>query len=136
MNKPGASPSSVTEPLTPQPTIPIPRGPVPQALEIGVDGTCWASTRGYGRFLRELLPELLRLDSDHRYTLILDRWTAEAAELPAVRTIVVDTSAGQALAASARGNRSLFDLWRMGRATGRTGAAGRGKTTDPGPSEL
>jgi len=90
---------------------------VPQALEIGVDGTCWASTRGYGRFLRELLPELLRLDSDHRYTLILDRWTAEAAELPAVRTIVVDTSAGQALAASARGNRSLFDLWRMGRAT-------------------
>jgi len=57
-----------------------------------VDGTCWASTRGYGRFLRELLPELLRLDSDHRYTLILDAGPPTTTDLPAVRTIVVDTS--------------------------------------------
>ena len=94
---------------------------MPPTLEIGVDGTCLASNRGYGRFLRELLPELLRLDSGHRYSLILDRRGAETNPFPSLRTVVVDTAATQASAASARGNRGVVDLMRMGRA-----AAGAG----------
>ena len=34
-------------------------------LKIGIDATCLASRRGYGRFLRELLPPLLEPDDDH-----------------------------------------------------------------------
>ena len=85
-----------------------------------MDGTCLVSRRGYGRFLHELLPELLRLDDGHRYTLIVDRAAAEAAQgFRPVRQLVVDTSEAQGQAASARGSRGVRDMLRMGLAAGR-----------------
>lgn len=90
-----------------------------RGLRIGIDGTCLGSRRGYGRYLRELLPPLLRLGEAHDFALILDRETsARLGPLPA-RTIEVATRASQADAASARGNRALGDLWAMGRAVAR-----------------
>ena len=96
------------------------RGAEPvRPLRIGVDGTCLGSARGYGRYLRELLPPLLALPGGHEFVLVLDRETAEqAGPLPAP-SIEPATRQSQAGAASARGNRSLSDMWTMGRAVAR-----------------
>ncbi len=88
-------------------------------LRIGIDATCLASRRGYGRFLRELLPALLEADDDHEYTLFADRETAAGVDRFPVATVQPLTSTSQAGAASARGSRGLRDLWIMGRAVAR-----------------
>lgn len=87
-------------------------------LRIGIDGTCLGSGRGYGRFLRELLPPLVA-EGRHDYRLFVDQETADTAPIPdgidgmPVHRLV--TRESQAAAASARGNRSVVDLLRMGR---------------------
>lgn len=92
---------------------------VSSGLRIGIDATCLASRRGYGRFLRELLPPLLEEAPPHELVLFLDRHAArESGPLPA-RSVQPETSASQAGAASARGSRNLRDLWIMGRAVAR-----------------
>ena len=88
-----------------------------RGLRIGIDGTCLGSGRGYGRFLRELLPPLLA-QGPHDYVLFVDEQTAAVTELPSIPTVRLRTAASQAAAASARGNRSLLDLLRMGRGVG------------------
>ncbi|MCA9510561.1 MAG: glycosyltransferase family 4 protein, partial [Myxococcales bacterium] len=85
-------------------------------LRIGIDATCLGSGRGYGRFVRELLPPLVTLDDRNEYVLFVDEHTAaELGPLPA-RCVVPPTSQSQADAASARGQRRVVDMWRMGRA--------------------
>jgi len=84
-------------------------------LRIGIDATCLGSGRGYGRFLRELLAPLLE-DPDNEYILFVDPHTAgQLGPLPA-RCVTPSTSQAQGDAASARGQRKLADMWRMGRA--------------------
>lgn len=90
-----------------------------RALRIGIDGTCLASGRGYGRFLRELLPPLLALRGDHTYVLFVDAETAERVALPDMPVTRLATGASQADAASASGARSPIDLLRMGRGVAR-----------------
>jgi len=93
--------------------------PARRGLRIGIDATCLASGRGYGRFLRELLPCLLARGEGHEVVLFIDRASAaELGPLPA-RTVEPPTRRKQAAAASARGHRSLADLWTMGRAVAR-----------------
>jgi len=89
------------------------------ALRIGIDGTCLGSGRGYGRFLRELLGPLQSARAPHTYVLFVDEETADAVELPDLPTVRLETRESQARAASARGNRSVSDLWRMGRGVAR-----------------
>jgi glycosyltransferase involved in cell wall biosynthesis len=87
-----------------------------RGLRIGIDATCLGSGRGYGRFVRELLPPLLIEDDRNEYILFLDEHTqAELQNLPA-RCVVPETTQSQADAASARGQRKVADMWRMGRA--------------------
>lgn len=87
-----------------------------RGLRIGIDATCLGSGRGYGRFIRELLPPLLIEDDRNEYILFLDQHTkAEFGTLPA-RCVVPETTQSQADSASARGQRKLRDMWRMGRA--------------------
>jgi glycosyltransferase involved in cell wall biosynthesis len=86
-----------------------------QGLRIGIDGTCLASGRGYGRFLRELLPPLLADRGAHEYVLFVDEATAREIELPDMPIERLRTGEAQAGAASASGARSPFDLFRMGR---------------------
>ncbi len=87
-------------------------------LTIGIDGTCLASARGYGRFLRELLPPLLAEDA-HDYQLFLDAQTASGIDLPDMPVMLLATGESQASAASASGSRSPLDLLRMGRGVAR-----------------
>jgi glycosyltransferase involved in cell wall biosynthesis len=86
-----------------------------RTLRIGIDGTCLGSGRGYGRFLRELLPPLIAQAGSHEYVLFVDEETAARVALPALPTRRLRTGASQAAAASATGNRSPLDLLRMGR---------------------
>jgi len=85
-------------------------------MRIGVDATCWANKRGYGRFTRELLDALVRIDTTNEYLFFVDNETAEANDLPAsVKTIVAQTNFSPAKAAAAGGSRSLGDIWSMSR---------------------
>ena len=90
-------------------------------MKIGVDASCLANKRGYGRYTKELLCALLDLDQENDYWLFLDTETANHSEnLPdRAHRIVVETSRAAAHAASASGHRSLRDLWAMRRAVGR-----------------
>ncbi len=83
-------------------------------LRIGIDGTCLASGRGYGRFLRELLPPLLAQAGPHQYLLFVDAETAEQVALPEMPIARLGAGESQAAAASARGSRGLGDMLRMG----------------------
>lgn len=84
-------------------------------LRIGIDGTCLGSGRGYGRFLRELLGPLQARRGPHTYVLFVDEATARDVALPELPVVRLATHESQAAAASARGNRSLGDLFRMRR---------------------
>lgn len=85
-------------------------------MRIGIDGTCLAVQRGYGRFLREMLPVLLECDQENDYVLFIDEHSAEVASAYSLETVRVATDSGQAESASAKGSRSIRDLRRMGKA--------------------
>jgi glycosyltransferase involved in cell wall biosynthesis len=83
-------------------------------LRIGIDGTCWGNRRGYGRFLRELLPALGAASSDHTYSVYLDRAACSIFDLGhPFYPRPVATSTGIGDAATDNGNRSLLDILRM-----------------------
>jgi glycosyltransferase involved in cell wall biosynthesis len=84
-------------------------------LRIGIDGTCLGSGRGYGRFLRELLPPLVEIAAPDQLVLFVDEATARHVSLPDLPLVRLRTRESQARAASAEGHRSLSDLWSMGR---------------------
>lgn len=85
-------------------------------MRIGIDATCWGNKRGYGRFTRELLEALVRIDRTNKYVFFLDSGTADGIDLPdSVETVVVQTRVSPAMAAAAEGNRSLGDIWSMTR---------------------
>jgi glycosyltransferase involved in cell wall biosynthesis len=90
-------------------------------LRIGIDGTCLALTRGYGRFLRELMPPLLELDRRNEYVVFVDRHAARRIPPLAARVVEAPTSESQVDSASARGNRSVRDVWIMSRTVSREG---------------
>lgn len=79
-----------------------------------VDATSWSNRRGYGRFIRGLLPPLLRRDTPYRFELLVDEATAEAHELPPGAPVhVVPTGEAATQAASHDGSRSPRDLLAM-----------------------
>ena len=86
-------------------------------MKIGVDASCWANKRGYGRYTRELLRSMLALDNQNEYRLFLDADTAaQIDDFPnAAEKVIVGTSEAATSAASASGRRSLKDLWSMRR---------------------
>lgn len=87
-------------------------------MRIGVDASCWTNNRGYGRYTRELLKAILELDTNNQYVFFLDDHTErQCTDLPRrADRVIVRTSASAAGAASARGYRSVSDLWAMSRA--------------------
>ncbi|CAN5407570.1 glycosyltransferase family 1 protein [soil metagenome] len=90
-------------------------------MRIGVDACCWTNGRGYGRFTRELLRQMVALAPEDEFVCFLDPWAAERFDLeaPNVRTVTVDLSAAPTAAAAADGYRSPLDLWRLTRAVAR-----------------
>jgi len=87
-------------------------------VHIGIDASCWANRRGYGRYTREIVTSILAADTRNAYTLFLDAETL--ARAPALRDlaplVVIPTTAAAADAASSDGSRSVADLWAMSRA--------------------
>ncbi|MEP7326620.1 MAG: glycosyltransferase family 1 protein [Gemmatimonadota bacterium] len=90
-------------------------------MRIGVDATCWANGRGYGRYTRHLLPEMARMAPEHEFICFLDARANEQFDLVRnnVRPVVVSQSRSPTEAAAANGNRSPVDMLRFTRAVWR-----------------
>jgi len=89
-------------------------------LRIAVDATCWLNNRGYGRHARDLLGALVRIDTQNRYCFFVDSQEMLKSIPDGVESVLVPVGTSTALAASADGNRSLQDIWRMSRALSRS----------------
>jgi glycosyltransferase involved in cell wall biosynthesis len=87
-------------------------------VRIGVDATCWANARGYGRFARELMQAMVTLAPEHTFLCFGDRRAFDAFPLdaPNVECIEVALDASPTLAAAADGARSVPDMLRLTRA--------------------
>jgi glycosyltransferase involved in cell wall biosynthesis len=85
-------------------------------MNIGIDGTCWQNTRGFGRFTRELLTALFAIETQHRFYLFVDQAPDEAMAWPHVKYVRVYSDRPLTESATARGRRRARDLARMYRA--------------------
>ncbi|MGQ0539522.1 MAG: glycosyltransferase family 4 protein [Gemmatimonadaceae bacterium] len=87
-------------------------------MRIGVDATCWANPRGYGRFARELLSAIVSEAPQHEFVCFADRRALESCALSGanVRRVEVPLSASPTIAAAANGHRTAADLLRLTRA--------------------
>ena len=86
-------------------------------MRIGIDATCWANPRGYGRFTRHMLTALLELDRENDYIFFLDSLAARAPDIPvSAKQVIIELSESPIQAASADGRRGIGDMIRMGRA--------------------
>jgi len=90
-------------------------------MRIGVDATCWANPRGYGRFTRELVPAMAALAPEDTFICFLDDRSAVAFDvtLPNVERRVVPLRESPTAAAAADGYRSPVDMLRLTRALAR-----------------
>ncbi|MBI5434684.1 MAG: glycosyltransferase family 4 protein [Planctomycetes bacterium] len=87
-------------------------------MRIGVDATCWANARGYGRFTRELCTTMVERAPDDRFIFFADERAAACFELRGsnVELVTVPLGASPTEAASVDGNRSPFDMLKLTRA--------------------
>jgi glycosyltransferase involved in cell wall biosynthesis len=87
-------------------------------MRIGVDASCWANGRGYGRYTRHLLPEMARMAPEHEFVCFLDARAQAQFDLARsnVRQLLVPQSKSPTQAAAADGNRSPADMLRFTRA--------------------
>ena len=90
-------------------------------LRIAVDAMCWANGRGYGRFARELMRELVQLAPQHEFICIGDHAAFAAFPLEAsnIRRVIVKQSVSPTEAAAADSYRSLRDMFRLTRTVAR-----------------
>ncbi len=86
-----------------------------------MDATCWANGRGYGRFAREVMRQLIVAAPQHQFICVGDRAAFSAFHLdgPNVRTVEVAQRASPATASAADGYRSPRDMLRLTRAVAR-----------------
>jgi glycosyltransferase involved in cell wall biosynthesis len=87
-------------------------------MRIGIDATCWANDRGYGRFTRELVAAMVPQAGGHTLVCFLDDRSAARFSLdaPNIERIVVPQRIAPTEAAASGGGRSPFDMWRLTRA--------------------
>ena len=90
-------------------------------MRVGVDATCWSNPRGYGRFTRELLPELAAQGPDDEFVCFLDEQSGAGFTLTAPNIVpaTVRMRRAPAEAASADGSRSVSDMLKLTRAVRR-----------------
>ena len=92
-------------------------------MRIGVDATCWANRRGYGRFARELVSAMVSQSTGDVFVCFLDTTSLETFSLDAPnveRVVVSGLSQSPSSAASARSNRGIRDMMRMTNAVRRS----------------
>ncbi len=87
-------------------------------MRIGVDATCWANQRGYGRFTRELVTAMVRDAPTDEFICFLDARARDVFRLDAsnVTPVVVPQRQSPTQAAAAGSARSLGDMLRLSRA--------------------
>lgn len=87
-------------------------------MRIGIDATCWANERGYGRFTREIVAAMVALAPADQFVCFLDDHSAKMFGLraPNLRSVVVPVREAPVIAASASGSRRISDMLRMTRA--------------------
>ena len=90
-------------------------------MRIAIDCTSWANGRGYGRFVRELVPPLCRIGASHEFLLLVEEENAARLEGlgDRARIVPVRLSEVPTRAAAADSSRSLGDMWRLRRAVSR-----------------
>lgn len=105
----------------PPPTEHHPPVAGPRALRIGVDATCWANARGYGRFARELMAAMTALAPNDAFVCFGDRKTfaSWSHQRPNLRLVEVPLAESPTVAASAESYRSPSDMLRLTRAVWR-----------------
>jgi len=92
-------------------------------MRIGVDATCLANGRGYGRFTRELLRALVTLAPDDEFLFFADERIAAQLGIESgnVRCVPVSPRVAPTAAAAADGYRSPRDMMRFTAAVWREG---------------
>jgi glycosyltransferase involved in cell wall biosynthesis len=87
-------------------------------MRIGVDATCWANERGYGRFTRELVSAMVEQAPADEFVCFLDQRARARFALagPNVVPVVVPQRVSPTQAAGADSSRSLGDMLRLTRA--------------------
>lgn len=90
-------------------------------MRVGIDGTCWANERGYGRFAREITAEMFRRFPGDRFVCFVDHASRSrySPAGPNVEMVQVDVAKAASHAASAGGYRSPRDMLAMTRAVAR-----------------
>ena len=90
-------------------------------MRIGVDASCWANGRGYGRFTRELVARMVASAAEDEWVCFVDERAAGGFELeaPNLRLVRVEQSESPTRAASADSSRSPGDVLRFTRAVWR-----------------
>jgi glycosyltransferase involved in cell wall biosynthesis len=84
-------------------------------MRIGVDATCWANGRGYGRFTRELVTAMVREAPGDEFVCFLDGRAYGCFTLDAANTtlVVVPQRVSPTEAAAAHSSRSPRDMLRL-----------------------
>jgi len=90
-------------------------------MRIGVDATSWANGRGYGRFIRQVLPVMAARAPDDQFACFLDERSSATFDVagPNVRPIEVPLGRAPTLAAAADDYRAPTDMLRLTRAVRR-----------------
>jgi len=84
-------------------------------MRIGVDASCWANGRGYGRYTRELLSAMVPLAPDDEFVFFVDPLADRRLDLvaPNARRVRVAQGVSPTEAAAASGSRSPLDMLRL-----------------------
>jgi glycosyltransferase involved in cell wall biosynthesis len=82
-------------------------------VKIGIDATSWWNNRGFGRFTRELLDALFRLESGHSFVLFADQPLPDLSHFANVTVVQVESSRPTTVAAVADSRRSVFDMFKL-----------------------
>jgi glycosyltransferase involved in cell wall biosynthesis len=84
-------------------------------MRIGVDATCWANIRGYGRFTREICAAMVAAAPQHSFVFFADEAAARVFELRGsnVRLVTVAQNVSPTQAASADSARSPVDMLKL-----------------------
>lgn len=88
-------------------------------MKIGIDASTWDNGRGFGRFTREVVLALLRLQTDHRFVLFSDRQQPLGIPTDSAKLIQVPTTALVTEAAVSDSSRSINDVLAFTRAVAR-----------------
>ncbi len=90
-------------------------------MRIGIDASCWANGRGYGRFTRELCRAMVAAAPEREFVFFADAAAAERFDITAanVRLWRVDSRESPTTAAAADSYRSPIDMLRFTRAVRR-----------------